>query len=140
MTTTQKWNSKIELSNNSSFVILIFAILKFRNIGRSKFWPPLEYTYMYIHICIQCSISMVYSRYICRCINVERSTSIEAPRDSDVTAPKCAILQGDLAWSSATNYFPHLQFAAIPRFYSTNRSTKRYLLSLASSSPNHRLG
>ena len=41
----EKLNSKIKLSNNSSFVILIFAILKFRNIGRStfprsKFWPP----------------------------------------------------------------------------------------------------
>ena len=38
-------NSKIKLSNNSSFVILIFAILKFRNIGRSTFrrskiWLP----------------------------------------------------------------------------------------------------
>ena len=41
----EKINSKIKLSNNSSFVILIFVILKFRNIGcstlyRSKFWPP----------------------------------------------------------------------------------------------------
>ena len=40
----EKINSKIKLSNNSSFVILIFVILKFRNIGRStfrryKFWP-----------------------------------------------------------------------------------------------------
>ena len=33
----EKLNSEIKLSNNSSFVILIFAILKFRNIGRSKF-------------------------------------------------------------------------------------------------------
>ena len=43
----EKLNSKIKLSNNSSFVILIFAILKFRNVGRStfrhsKFWPPPE--------------------------------------------------------------------------------------------------
>ena len=30
-------NSEIKLSNNSSFVILIFVILKFRNIGRSTF-------------------------------------------------------------------------------------------------------
>ena len=30
-------NSEIKLSNNSSFVILIFLILKFRNIGRSTF-------------------------------------------------------------------------------------------------------
>ena len=42
---TEKLNSKIKLSNNSFFVILIFAILKFRNIGRStfyrsKFWLP----------------------------------------------------------------------------------------------------
>ena len=29
----EKINSKIKLSNNSSFVILIFVILKFRNIG-----------------------------------------------------------------------------------------------------------
>ena len=41
----EKINSKIKLSNNSCFVILIFVILKFRNIGRStlrrfKFWPP----------------------------------------------------------------------------------------------------
>ena len=36
----EKINSKTELSNNSSFVILIFVIMKFRNIGRSKFWPP----------------------------------------------------------------------------------------------------
>ena len=36
----EKINSKIKLSNNSSFVISIFVILKFRNIGRSKFWPP----------------------------------------------------------------------------------------------------
>ena len=37
-------NPKTKLSNNSSFFILIFAILKFRNIGRSTFlrskiWP-----------------------------------------------------------------------------------------------------
>ena len=42
----EKINSKIKLSNNSSFVVLIFAILKFWNITRStfrlsKFWPPL---------------------------------------------------------------------------------------------------
>ena len=41
----EKLNSKIKLSNNSSFVILIFIILKFRNINhstfrRSKIWPP----------------------------------------------------------------------------------------------------
>ena len=41
----EKINSKIKLWNNSSFVILIFVILKFQNIGRStfrrsKFWPP----------------------------------------------------------------------------------------------------
>ena len=41
----EKINSKIKLLKNSSFVILIFVILKFRNIGRStfrssKFWPP----------------------------------------------------------------------------------------------------
>ena len=36
----EKFKSKIKLTNNSSFVILIFAILKFRNIGRSKIWPP----------------------------------------------------------------------------------------------------
>ena len=48
-TISKKWkiNLKIKLSNNSSFVILIFAILKFRNIGRSafrrsKFWPSPE--------------------------------------------------------------------------------------------------
>ena len=33
----EKINSKIKLSNNSSFTILIFVILKFRNIGRSTF-------------------------------------------------------------------------------------------------------
>ena len=43
----EKINSKIKLSNNSSFVILIFVIFIFRNIGRStfrrsKFWPPPE--------------------------------------------------------------------------------------------------
>ena len=41
----EKLNSKIKLSNNTSFVILTFPILKFRNIGRStfrrsKFRPP----------------------------------------------------------------------------------------------------
>ena len=42
----KKWKKSImKLSNNSSFVILVFAILKFRNIGRStfrrsKFWLP----------------------------------------------------------------------------------------------------
>ena len=40
-----KTNSQIEKLNNSTFVILIFEISKFRNIGhstfrRSKFWPP----------------------------------------------------------------------------------------------------
>ena len=40
-----KINSKIKLSNNLYSVILIFEILKFRNIGRSifrrsKIWPP----------------------------------------------------------------------------------------------------
>ena len=40
----KKINLQIKLWNNSSFVILIFAILKFRNIDRStfrrsKFWP-----------------------------------------------------------------------------------------------------
>ena len=43
----EKINSKIKLSNNSSFVILSFVIFKFRNIGRStflrsKFWAPPE--------------------------------------------------------------------------------------------------
>ena len=33
----EKTNSTIKLSNNSSFVILKFVILKFRNIGRSTF-------------------------------------------------------------------------------------------------------
>ena len=33
----EKINSEIKLSNNSSFVTLIFIILKFRNIGRSRF-------------------------------------------------------------------------------------------------------
>ena len=33
----EKINSQIKLSNNSSFTILIFVILKFRNIGRSTF-------------------------------------------------------------------------------------------------------
>ena len=32
-------NSEIKLSNNLSFVILIFAIFKFRNIGRSRLHP-----------------------------------------------------------------------------------------------------
>ena len=41
----ERINSKVKISNNSSFVIVIFAILEFRNIGhstfsRSKFWPP----------------------------------------------------------------------------------------------------
>ena len=40
-------NSKIKLSNNLSFGILIFAIFKFWNIGRStfrrtKFWVRVE--------------------------------------------------------------------------------------------------
>ena len=40
-------NSKKKTSNSSSFVILTFAILEFRNIGHytfgsSKFWPPPE--------------------------------------------------------------------------------------------------
>ena len=33
----ERIDSEIKLSNNSSFVILIFVILKFRNIGRSTF-------------------------------------------------------------------------------------------------------
>ena len=33
----EKMNLKIKLSNNSSFVILIFVILKFGNIGRFTF-------------------------------------------------------------------------------------------------------
>ena len=33
----EKINSKIKISNNSSFVIFIFVILEFRNIGRSTF-------------------------------------------------------------------------------------------------------
>ena len=33
----EKINSRIKLSNNSSFAILIFVISKFRNIGRSTF-------------------------------------------------------------------------------------------------------
>ena len=48
----EKINSKIKLSNNWSFVILIFVILKFWNIGRStfrrsKFWP-LPFIFGYI--------------------------------------------------------------------------------------------
>ena len=43
----KKVNSLIKLSNNLSFVILIFAILKFQNADsstfrRSKFKPPLN--------------------------------------------------------------------------------------------------
>ena len=33
----EKINSKMKLLNNSPFVILIFVILKFRNIGRYTF-------------------------------------------------------------------------------------------------------
>ena len=33
----EKLNSKIKLSNNSSIVILIFAILKLQNTGRPTF-------------------------------------------------------------------------------------------------------
>ena len=33
----KKINSIMKLSNNSFFVILVFAILKFRNIGSSTF-------------------------------------------------------------------------------------------------------
>ena len=41
----EKINLKIKLPNNSSFVLLVFVILKFQNIGRStfyrsKFSPP----------------------------------------------------------------------------------------------------
>ena len=41
-------NSEIEKSNNSTFVISIFEVSNFRNIGRStfgrsKFWPPPKY-------------------------------------------------------------------------------------------------
>ena len=57
----EKINSKIKLSNNSSFVILIFGIFKFRNIGRStfrgsKFWPPprkSNYSIFYIFFKLQ---------------------------------------------------------------------------------------
>ena len=54
----EKINSKMKLLNNSPFVILIFVILKFRNIGRytfrrSKFWlTPLKslyYRYIFFH-------------------------------------------------------------------------------------------
>ena len=47
---SKKWkNTIIKLSKNSSFVILIFATLKFRNFSRStfrrsKFWPPPKIT------------------------------------------------------------------------------------------------
>ena len=49
----EKLNLKMKLSNNSSFVILIFAILKFRNIGRftfrpSKFWPKYFILFFFI--------------------------------------------------------------------------------------------
>ena len=33
----EKINSEMKLSNNSSFVIVVFVILKFRNVGRSTF-------------------------------------------------------------------------------------------------------
>ena len=38
----EKMNLKIKLSNNSSFVILSFVILKFRNIGRSIYVPSFQ--------------------------------------------------------------------------------------------------
>ena len=38
----EKINSKLKLSNNSSFIILIFVILKFRNIVRSFDPHPFE--------------------------------------------------------------------------------------------------
>ena len=47
---SKKWKNKLEIkiSNNSFFVILIFEILEFRNVGhssfgRSKFWDPTEF-------------------------------------------------------------------------------------------------
>ena len=48
----EKTNQKIKLSNNSSFVILIFVISKFQNIRRftfrrSKFWPPPVWPYLW---------------------------------------------------------------------------------------------
>ena len=59
---SKKWkNTIIKLSKNSSFVILIFATLKFRNFSRStfrrsKFWPPPDgianaYFNIYIYAC-----------------------------------------------------------------------------------------
>ena len=44
-------NSKIKISNNSSFVILIFEILGFRNciFGRLQFWPQPIVTTFKIH-------------------------------------------------------------------------------------------
>ena len=50
----KKINSIMKLSNNSSFVILIFEILKFRNIDRStfrhsKFWHPPTGSNMILH-------------------------------------------------------------------------------------------
>ena len=38
----EKMNSEIKLSNNSSFVILIFVTLKFRNISRSLYIPSFQ--------------------------------------------------------------------------------------------------
>ena len=65
-------NSKIKISNNSSFVILIFVILKSRNIGcspfrRSKFWPPPVLLYFQIVIngetfFVQCHVNIVTVR------------------------------------------------------------------------------
>ena len=54
----EKIDPKIKLSNNSSFAILIFVILKFRNISRSTFehykfcTPPLSLVrYMEFFLC-----------------------------------------------------------------------------------------
>ena len=70
----EKLNSKIKLSNNSSFVILIFAIVKFLNICRStfrhsKFWPPPNFRKWCLwkpDIDLLISINKLWFRVICR--------------------------------------------------------------------------
>ena len=61
----EKINSKIKPSKISSFVILIFLILKFRNIDRStfrrsKFWPPPKFPIIFSP-CTSLATVWVYS-------------------------------------------------------------------------------
>ena len=98
----KKRNSKMKLSLNSFFVILIFAILKFRNIGRCKFWPDpktfLSFILLYLQF-FSTSRSFLMTRKI---------TGISAPVSQHYVQYSGFAVVSGRGWTQTLYYIIHI--------------------------------